>query len=241
MKKTAPVILAILLCASANLMAQNPTAKPDSLRGKPLNQLSFLGLCILGKDTIPCVQLEEIIVSDKKRSPEEEAAYRKLKRNVIKVYPYAQRAIALINELDAINASLTRRRDERKYRNYLEEQLRKQFSEEVKDLSISQGKVLIKLIERGTNKPFYDIVKEQKNWVTAFFYHNVGKSYGYDLKEGYKPENYSDLENIVSFLEQNGVQYFGYRSYPESNALKNFEMPKVNDVINSKKKDKKER
>ncbi len=239
MKTPFRLILTVFLSILSLSVFAQTVAKRDSINGKPINQISFLGLCILGTDTIPCVQLEELIVSDKKRSPEEEAAYRRLKRNVIKVYPYAQRAIELINELDAVNASLTRRRDERKYRNFLEDQLKKQFSEEVKDLSISQGKILIKLIERGTGKNFYSVVREHKNWASAFFYHNIGRSYGYDLKEGYNPQNYSDLENIVSFLEMNGVQYFGYRSYPESESLKNFTLPKVDEVIKSKKKDNK--
>ncbi|QQS30333.1 MAG: DUF4294 domain-containing protein [Sphingobacteriales bacterium] len=236
MKTPVQFIFTVLLSIISITVFAQKIQKTDSLYGKPIGQISFLGLCVLGTDTIPCVQLEELIVSDKKRSPEEEAAYRRLKRNVIKVYPYAQRAIELINELDAVNASLTRRRDERKYRNYLEDQLKKQFAEEVKDLSISQGKILIKLIERGTNKTFYNIVREHKNWASAFVYHNIGRSYGYDLKEGYNPQNYSDLENIVSFLELNGVQYFGYRSYPESENLKNFELPNVDSVIKSKKK-----
>lgn len=238
MKISARFIVSFLFVLMSVSVSAQKLNRLDSLYGKPVDRLAFLGLCLVGTDTIPCAQLEEIIISDRKRSAEEEAAYRKLKRNVIKVYPYAQRAIALINELDAINASLNRRRDQRKYRNYLEDQLKKQFSTEVKDLTISQGKVLIKLIERGTGKTFYDVVREHKNWFSAFFYQNVGRSYGYDLKEGYNPDNYSDLESIVGFLEQNGVQYFGYRAYPESEALKGFQMPEVKDVLKSKKKDK---
>lgn len=238
MKIIAPVTAFFLFFYLALPLNGQSMARLDSLYGKPVDKLAFLGLCLVGTDTIPCAQLEEVIVSDRKRSPEEEAAYRKLKRNVIKVYPYAQRAIALINELDAINASLNRRRDQKKYRNYLEDQLKKQFSTEIKDLTISQGKVLIKLIERGTNKTFYEVIREHKNWFSAFVYQNVGRSYGYDLKEGYNPDNYSDLENIVSFLEQNGVQYFGYRSYPESKTLQDFQMPQVEDVLKSKKRGK---
>lgn len=238
MKITAPLIAGLLFyCLTLPAYGQS-MARLDSLYGKPVDKLAFLGLCLVGTDTIPCAQLEEVIVSDRKRSPEEEAAYRKLKRNVIKVYPYAQRAIALINELDAINASLNRRRDQKKYRNYLEDQLKEQFSTEIKDLTISQGKVLIKLIERGTGKTFYEVIKDHKNWFSAFVYQNVGRSYGYDLKEGYKPENYSDLESIVGFLELNGVQYFGYRSYPESKTLQDFKMPEVKDVLKNKKRGK---
>ncbi len=157
----------------------------DSLYGKPIDELYHLSLVVIGNDTIPYYKLAEVpIVSTRLLSDEEAKAYRKLKRNIIKVYPYARRAIDLLNEIERVTAEIEKKRHRKKYLKQLEKELKYTFKDELKKLSVSQGKVLIKLIERETGRTFYDILKQVKNPVTAFVYHNVGKSYGYDLKEG---------------------------------------------------------
>jgi hypothetical protein len=66
----------------------------------------------------------------------------------------------------------------------------------MKQLSKTQGKVLIKMIEKELNKPFYEIVRDTRGGFTALYWHNLGKLYGYDLKEGYKPGAEPMLDEI---------------------------------------------
>lgn len=198
------------------------------LYNTPIEDITITHFIVVEGDTIPIVQLSEIpITSDKIRSKEEEREYRKLKYNTIKVYPYAKRALWLLDQLEETTANMNKRRDAKRYKKALEKELKATFTDELKKLTTSQGKILVKLIERGTEQTFYQILREQKNIFTAFFYHNAGKSYGYDLKEGYDAERYDDLETIVSFLEQHGVQYFGYKDYPLSENLSSFQLPQT--------------
>ena len=68
---------------------------------------------------------------------------------------------------------------------------------ELKDLTIGQGEMLFKLINRETKNNAYTIIKEMKGGVTAWFYQVVGKRYGYDLKENYDPERERLIEMII--------------------------------------------
>lgn len=214
-------------------------AQQDSLYNKPVDQLTILGYEVIGNDTLPILQLESIPVVSSKLTVEERVARRKLKRNIVKVYPYAQRAVGLLNEIESVTASLDKRRHRKKYLRFLESQLKGQFKDELKKLTISQGKMLIKLIERDTGKPFYDQLAKLKNPVSAFFWHNMSKGMGYDLKEGYHPEKqHSNIEEIVVYLEKNGIQSLGYR-YKPSKSLAAFQnLPSTQAALKKKKRKK---
>ncbi len=120
---------------------------------------------------------------------------------VAKVYPLADTAVKLLNELEATREGLSKKKDKKRYEKELEERLRDDFEDRLKNLSRSQGEVLIDLIERNTGRTMYDILKDAKNNSTAFWWQNLGKFYGYDLKEGYDPDNNPSLEKIIQNYE----------------------------------------
>lgn len=206
------------------LFAQKKKQKRKSkqeLYGKSIDDLSVLGLGVIDGDTIPIYNfLDAVVVSTKKRTAAEQRAYRKLKRNLVKVYPYAQRATLLLNEMEKATADMRRsKRKKKKYVKALEKELKGHFEQELKKLTTSQGKVLIKLLERETGEPFYKLLKQLKNPFSAFVWNTVSKRYGYNLKEGYDSEKNQDLEELVSALEENGLQALGYKRHPKSKAL----------------------
>ena len=157
-------------------------------------------------DTIPVVYYGSFTIASVIRSADEENAIRKLKQNVIKVYPYAQRALAMLREIEDVSGSLDKRRDKKKYIKQLEEEMRQEFEQEIKKMYRSDGRVLIKIIERETGKTFYDIVKDTKSPFTAWTFQLVGKRYGYDLKQGYNPKEEKNLETILQQVETLGLQ-----------------------------------
>lgn len=188
----------------------------------------FLRFEIVGNDTIPICDLDEVLVTASRfRTKEQEEEYQRLKRNIVKVYPYAQRAIALIKQVESTTADLERRRDRKRYLHALEDELEGQFKEDLKKLSVSQGKVLLKMIERETGRPFYQLVKEFKNPISAMFWQSMGKSFGYDLKEGYNPAMYRDMEQLLRYIEQNGVEQLGiqYKPTPSLDRYQNLPTP----------------
>ena len=82
-----------------------------------------------------------------------------------------------------------------------ETQIKELFNKEIKDLTISQGEVLIKLIDRETGNTSYAMVKELKGGFKAFLLQSAARIFGHDLKETYNPEEQKDIEAI---LQQSG-------------------------------------
>jgi len=103
--------------------------------------------------------------------------------------------------LDSVVQQADRRREGKRYRNALEKTLKDDFKDDLKNLSRYQGKVLISMLERQTGRPFYDLLRDLKNGVSATFWQTLGKTYGYDLKDGYDPAEDAMLELILSEME----------------------------------------
>ncbi|MBL0256149.1 MAG: DUF4294 domain-containing protein [Bacteroidetes bacterium] len=95
--------------------------------------------------------------------------------NVIKVYPYARLVAVKLNEMEIAMSKMSSDRERKKYRKVVEEQVRKDFEEQIKKLSINQGNVLIKLIDRETGKTSYELIKKLKGYLNAFFAQGLAK------------------------------------------------------------------
>ena len=117
---------------------------------------------------------------------EEQHLYNRYKYAAKIVYPYALQAISLYEEIGEQTADMSRRQRKRYVRREHHE-LKGDFEAQMRNLSKTQGKVLIKMIEKELNQPFYEIIKQTRGGFTATYWHQFGKLYGYDLKEGYAP------------------------------------------------------
>lgn len=148
-------------------------------------------------DTIYFVELDSFTISAR---PMKNYNYSRYEAIVKKVYPFADTAVQTIKALEAMEFSA--RRDEKQYKKQLEDALRTSFEEKLRNLSRTQGDVLIDIIERNTGRTMYDILKDVKSGSTAFWWNSLGKAYGYDLKEGYKAENNPTLEQIIADYEK---------------------------------------
>ncbi len=141
---------------------------------------------VIDGDTVILATLDTIILSSPRifKSAAEKKLYKKYKQYCTKVYPYAQDAINILNKMEERTKRMSPRRRQR-YINLTYKQLESNFKVQLKKLSRTQGKLLIKMIEKETNMSFYNIIKKMRSGFTAFYWHNLGKLYGYDLKEGY--------------------------------------------------------
>ena len=220
--------------------SQIAKAQDSSLYTKPVDELNFLKWVVIDGDTLPIVNLGEVeIVPEKERTPFEQRKYDRMKRYIGKVYPYAHKAVMLLNEMEEITSSIEKKRTRKKYLRKLEGELKQNFQQDLKKLTVSQGKLLIKIIERETDREFYDILKELKNPVSAFFWQNLGKRYGYDLKQGYKVAENEDMEEIMVFLEDNGLDFLGVRINKNAKLEQLDGLPSVEEVLKKKKRKKK--
>lgn len=140
---------------------------------------------IIGKDTLIMADLDPINISSRRDFTDEEyALYRRYRIHAAKAYPYAKDAINILNTLEARTKDM-KPSARRKYVNNTYRQLEHNFKRHLKQLSRTQGRIMIKMIEKETGLAFYDIIKDKRNVLSAIYWHNLGKLYGYDLKVGY--------------------------------------------------------
>jgi hypothetical protein len=120
------------------------------------------------------------------------AEWTRIKYNVKKVYPYAILAAAKLKEYDMILAKMPNEKVRSTYLKMCEKELQKQFSAELKDLSINQGRILMKLIDRETGKTTYTIVKEMRGNFTVFMWQSLAVLFGSTMKQEYDPSSGDD-------------------------------------------------
>lgn len=125
-------------------------------------------------------------------------------RNAIYVtYPYARKAGAIMNDM---NSRLATMKNEKKRKSYIksrEKELKKEFADPLTNLSVYQGKVLMKLINRQTGNNCYDIIKEYKGGFTARFWQTLAYVFGSNLKQPYNPTTTErEMEMIVLEVER---------------------------------------
>lgn len=147
------------------------------------------------EDTIYAFMLDSVVITENSLK---NYNYNRYKYLVSKVYPIADTAVYLLTELEKTEAEM-KKKDMKKYKNQLEDDLREKFEDRLKNMSRTEGSVLIELIERNTGRTMYDILKEVKSGSTAFWWQNMGKFYGYNLKDKYNAQENPMLEAV--FLE----------------------------------------
>ena len=159
---------------------------------------------IIKEDTIikGSIQLSEVVLLPKApyKNSDEIRNYLILKRKVLKVYPYAvlasQRLDSLNKRLDRLNTRYKKKRYTKQIQKYLENE----FTKELKSLKQSEGRVLIKLVDRQTGISVYEVVKDLRNGIKAFFYNITASFFNLNLKDRYNPaENIQDyyIEDII--------------------------------------------
>ncbi len=136
-------------------------------------------------------------------SEKEYLKYKRLIRDLKKVYPYSRLASDLLREMNDRFLSLSTEKQKKAYVNEVEKQLRSEFEEELKGLTIKQGRLLIKLIDRETGANSYNLVRELKGAFSAFFWQALAKLFGSDLKTNYDPTQGEDriIEQILIRIE----------------------------------------
>lgn len=125
-------------------------------------------------------------------------------RNAVYVcYPYAKEAGKIINELNIKLTGVTDNRVRKKYIQEREKDLRKNFADKIMDLSVYQGKILMKLINRETGNNCYDILKEYKGGFNARLYQTIAFFFGSNLKQSYDASGLDkEIEDIVKDVEK---------------------------------------
>ena len=127
----------------------------------------------------------------------------RLRNAVYVTYPYARTAGLLMNDINTRIAGMKSKKDKKAYIKSREKELKDQFADPLSNLSVCQGKVLMKLINRQTGNNCYEIVKEYRGGVTARVYQTVAFFFGSSLKQDWDPNEKVDrqIENIVKEID----------------------------------------
>ena len=194
--------LSIFSIIFEDISAQTATASSEV---KPAETVEIDRSINPNVDTILKKSLPTVNIIDKgrTRTPEEEEAYQKLKRRVIKLYPYALMA-KQIYETSAQATSSMSNKEKRTYLKTKEKELRERFENEIRALYTTDGPVLVKLIHRETNKTTYELLRESKSWINCIIYQIAAKNHGYSLKDTYDLVKDADIENMVQLLKSEG-------------------------------------
>ena len=154
-------------------------------------------------DTIPFIPLKEVkIYAWRLLDSKEERKLTRLMKNVKIVYPYARLAGIKLVEYEDTLAQAPDDKARRKIMKQVEEELDAEYGQELRDLTVTQGKILLKLIDRETGETSYELVSELRGEFRAFFYQAFARLFGLNMKIGYDPEGEDrDIEYIVNLIE----------------------------------------
>ncbi len=161
-------------------------------------------------DTIPMGYMPQVFVYAKMNAKWKRYwnEWTRLRNAVYVTYPYAKAASKTINEINAQLVNVTDKEKRKAIIHSKEKEMRKQFADKLTQLSVYQGKVLMKLIFRETGENCFEIIKEYKGGFNAGFWQSVAFVFGSSLKQNYDPDGQDQLmETIVRDVER----MYGYR------------------------------
>ena len=157
---------------------------------------------VIDGDTLSLKDLEPVSVYTKLTASQKAAlvAYNRLRNAVYVTYPYAMRAGAIMNDINIKLAGVTDKKTRKAYIKTREKELRMEFTAQLSNLSIYQGKVLMKLINRETGSNCFEIIREMKSGVTAGFYQTVLFFFDTSLKQSYDAD--TDDALVEKFVKE---------------------------------------
>ena len=167
------------------------------------------GAVVYNGDTLEAKTLDLVEINGKLTPAQLEALakWTRIRNAVYITYPYAKRAGSLMNEMNVVLANITEKEKRREYIKSREKDLKKEFTTPLTNLSVYQGKILMKLINRETGNNCYEIIKEFKGGFMARFYQTVAFFFNSSLKQPYNAAGEdAEIEKIV----QDVRRMYGY-------------------------------
>lgn len=196
--KMKKIILSIALVIMFSQISKSQTSN---------NAAHILSVITVNNVDYPIASLPNIVIVSKRtfKNSEEQYRFNMLKKNTLIVYPYAIKAAKIYKEINDAIADTDSKRDKKKFIKSKQKELEQEFEIPLKNLTTTQGAILIKLISRYTGKNCYELISDYKNNMSAFFWNGASSLYGYSLKDNYDPRQDKDLEIIVRALEASYV------------------------------------
>lgn len=198
MKRTAILFLTILLCIPSF------STQPDD-KDKYKRMLVAMATVIDG-DTVPSVELAEVVIYGKPIYPSQrkQRKYDKLTRNVVKMYPIALEVKAILVETYLYLQTLPDDKARNEHLEKVEKGVWDQYLPIMKQCTLAQGKILIKLIDRECNQTSFELIRAFIGGFKAKFYQTFASLFGASLKKEYDPVNDNEdamIEEIIWMID----------------------------------------
>ena len=193
--------IGIPVCILLAVFAGNRTAAQTV----SLDTVRVYAIISANGDTIPYGVLPPVFVYTKLTAQQKAnwAEWTRLRNAVYVTYPYAMAASKIMNEINVKLEHVESKKERRKIIHSREKELKKEFTDKLTQLSVYQGKVLMKLINRQTGNNCYEIIEEYKGFMTAAFWQGVAFVFGSSLKQSYDPMGKDrDIEMIVRDVQR---------------------------------------
>ncbi|MFH2141719.1 MAG: DUF4294 domain-containing protein [Bacteroidota bacterium] len=171
------------------------------------NGQGYLVNCIIENgDTLAYIELRQVIIIPPRvfKNEKERTKYRKLVRNLKKVLPYARMAGEIFSDINNELPTIETEKERKKYLKRKDDELRAKFENELKELTISQGRLLIKLIDRETDNTTFQVIQDLRGNFTAFMWQSVARLFGSNLKTEFDAEHEDKYIEEIIILIDNG-------------------------------------
>ena len=167
-----------------------------------IDGLTIPAIRTIDGESVPNWLIPEVIVFPKHtfNSKRDYRQYQRIIRNLKIVYPYARIAKSTLVEMDQRLQTIKTKREKEQFIDQAEKDIREQFENQLMHLTISQGKMLIKLIDRETGKTSYELVKELKGSFSAGFWQAIARVFGSNLKTEFDAESEDKMLNELIIL-----------------------------------------
>lgn len=161
----------------------------------------------IGEDTVALVQLREVVIPNARNRKAYYKRLKKLTKNVVKVYPYAKITGDILADCETELSKMEDQGMRERFMDEVEDDLKTEFEGELKKLTYSQGRLLIKLIDRETGETSYELIKKLKGGFSAFMWQGLARLFGSDLKSEFDAaeEDYM-IDLIVKKIESGEIK-----------------------------------
>jgi hypothetical protein len=161
---------------------------------------------VIDGDTLWVADLDEVYIfpTKKFKNRRERRRYTRLIYNVKKAYPWARLAGDKLAEVEVHLMSLETEKEQKEYIKLIEKELLKDYKEDLKKLTLTQGRILIKLVDRETGDTSYELVKELRGNLSAVFWQALARLFGSNLKSEYEAEGEDRMIEQIVILIENG-------------------------------------
>lgn len=204
MRKIQYILVIVFFCTTLILISGTAKAQLVPVRK---DGFTFVPVTVLDGDTIPNVLIRDVVVFPKRKfaSKRDYRRYRRLIRNLKVVYPYAQIAKYKISEMESHYRTLKTDVERKAYVKKVERELRDEFEGQLVKLTISQGRLLIKLIDREVGKTTYSVIRELRGGVSAVFWQTIARIFGSNLKTEFDTTGEDKILNEIIILYEYGL------------------------------------